>query len=162
VTHDRGGKQLVIAFFDDRVTGESAARILERGALVRASGGTVGVLALDERGRILTAGLGSRVADDGPGVGAVLGVIAAALTAATVPPRPHLFDDIPGLSTDDIARFAVELEAGQAAVAVLDRDTAAERAVVELTRLGGKTEVHWLTDRALRRAAAEPGISGSF
>jgi hypothetical protein len=33
--------------------------------------------------------------------------------------------------------------------------------VVELTGLGGKTEVHLLTERALRQAAEAPNIASS-
>lgn len=152
MTYESGGKQLVIAFFENPAAAEAAARMMERQALARAHGGTVGVLALDHQGRILTAWLGSQVADDGPGVGAVLGAIAVALTAPA--PRRDPSGHVAGLTADDIARFAAELEAGQAVVGVLDRGTAAERAIIDLTGFGGKAEVHSLTDQALHQAAA--------
>jgi hypothetical protein len=91
-------------------------------------------------------------------VGVVLGVIALALTGGVMPDRGHFFDSRSDLSTDDVARFGAELDAGQAAVGVLEQSPAAERAVIELTGLGGKAEVHWLTDRALCQAAAAPPV----
>jgi len=147
----RAGRHLVIAFFASPAAGEVATR-----ALGKQASGSVGVLTLDQYGKVETARLGSRTARDGPGVGAVLGVIALAIAGGLMPERGHFFDAQSDLSTDDIARFGAELEAGQAAVAVLDQGPDAERAVVELTGLGGKTEVHVLTARALRQAAEAP------
>jgi hypothetical protein len=56
-----------------------------------------------------------------------------------MPRRSHFFDAGSDLSTDDIARLGAELDAGQAAVAVLDGRPQTDRAIVLLTRLGGKT-----------------------
>ena len=150
------GKQLVVAFFASPAAGEVAARALGRQHSSRGRTGTVGLLMLDTRGKIATAKLGGRTAGDGPGVGVVLGVIALALAGRVMPDRGHFLDARSDLSTDDVARFGAELDAGQAAVAVLEPAPDAERAVIELTGLGGKTEVHWLTDWALRQAAAAP------
>jgi hypothetical protein len=158
LTHEHGGRQLVIAFFENPAAGEVAARVLAEQARADSAGGTVGVLALDTWGKIAAGRLGPRASAAGPGVGAVLGVIALAVTGRIMPRRGHLFDARSDLSTDDVARFAAELEAGQAVVAVLDQGPAAERAVIALTGLGGKAEVHWLTGQALREAAAAPGI----
>ena len=157
----RAGKHLVIAFFASPAAGEVAARALGKQESARGRGGSVGLLTLDKRGKVVTAKLGSRTARDGPGVGTVLGVIALALAGGVMPERGHFFDAQSDLSTDDVARFAAELEAGQAAVAVLGQAPDAERAVVELTGLGGKTEVHLLTERALRQAAEAPTIASS-
>ena len=154
----REGKQLIIAFFSNPAAGEVAARVLGKQASINGRTGTVGLLMLDNRGKIATAKLGSRTADDGPGVGTVLGMIALALTGGVMPERDHFFDAQSDLATDDVARFGAELDAGQAAVAVLEQGVGAERAVVELTGLGGKAELHQLTERALRQAAAVPPI----
>jgi hypothetical protein len=150
------GRELVVAFFASPAAGEVAARALGKQASARGRTGTVGLLMLDKQGKVATAKLGGRIASDGPGVGMVLGVIALALAGGVMPERGHFFDARSDLSTDDVTRFGAELDAGQAAVAVLEQSPAAERAVVELTGLGGKAETHWLTERALRQAAAAP------
>lgn len=153
-----GGKQLVIAFFDNPAAGEVVARTLMGHMDPPRRPGVVGVLALDSRGKVASSRLGDRAAEDGPGIGAVLGVIALALSGDVLPEQGPLFDARSDLSTDDVARFSAELEAGQAAVAVLEPRPQAERAVVELAELGGKTEVHSLTATALRQAAQAPVI----
>lgn len=150
------GRQLVIAFFASPAAGEVAARSLGRLAGLQQSGGTIGLLMRDRNGQIVAGKLGGRTAGEVPGVGAVLGVIALALGGGAVPSEGHLFDARSDLSTDDVARFGAELDAGQAAVAVLEHPADADRAVVELTGLGGKVEVHWLTRRALSQAATAP------
>ena len=155
----RGGKQLVIAFFDDPAAGEVAARVLAKEASAEGKQGTVGMLALDEEGKVEVGRLGDRLSDDGPGIGAVLGTIALALLGGVMPRRGRFFDARSDLSTDDIVRFGAELEAGRAAVAILDRRSQADRVVVQLTRLGGKTEVHSLTSRALRQAVSAVTIA---
>ena len=150
------GRQLVIAFFTSPAAGEVAARSLGQRADARGPRGTVGLLMLDKQGKVATGKLGGRTTSEGPGIGAVLGVIALAVTGGVMPDRGHFFDARSDLTTDDVARFGAELDAGQAAVAVLGGASEAERAVIELTGLGGKAEVHWLTGRALRQAAAAP------
>jgi len=60
---------------------------------------------------------------------------------------------------DDIARIGAEVAAGHAAVAVLEERPAAERLVVRLAELGGRTEVHRLTNRALQQAATMPRLA---
>ena len=154
--HRCGGKLLVLAFFASPAAGEVAARVLAREAREAERPGTVGALMLDARGKVDAAKLGDPASSDGPGVGAVLGVIAMALSGGVLPRRGHFFDAGSDLSTDDVARFGAELDADAAAVAVLEAGPQAERVLVRLAELGGRTEVHGLTGRALRQAAAAP------
>ena len=65
------------------------------------------------------------------------------------------------LSAGDLARLAAELEAGQVLVAVLDRRPKAEQAVVELTGLGGRVELHRVTGEARRQAVDLAAIGGA-
>jgi hypothetical protein len=153
------GKQLVIAFFANPAAEEVAARVLAKQARDAGRPGTVGALVLDAQGKIEAAKLGDPTSPEGPGVGAVLGVIAMALSDGVMPPRGHFFDARSDLSTDDVARFGAELEAGAAAVAVLDAGPQAERMIVRLAGLGGRTEVHGLTRQALQQAASAPRIT---
>lgn len=159
VDRSSSGKQLVIAFFTNPAAGEVAARVLAREAREGGRPGTVGALVLDARGKIEAAKLGDLTSPEGPGVGAVLGVIAMAIAGGVMPNRGHFFDAGSDLSTDDVARFGAELDAGAAAVAVLEAGAQAERMIVRLAGLGGRTEVHELTDRALQQAAAAPRIA---
>ena len=154
----RAGKDLVIAFFDNPGAGEVVARVLAEEARAVGKRGTVGMLMFNPEGRIDVARLGDRTAEGTPGVGAVLGMIAAALTGGVLPRRGRFLDVRSDLSTDDVARFGAELDAGQAAVAVLDVRPEAERVIVRLTELGGKTEAHRLTRRGLQQAGSAPPI----
>jgi hypothetical protein len=113
VTRDREGKQLMIAFFGNPAAGDLAARMLARQARTCPAGGTVGVLAFDACGKIAAARLGPRAAAGGPAAGTVPGAIALAVTGRVMPGRAQLFDGKSDLSTDDLARFAAELEAGR-------------------------------------------------
>jgi hypothetical protein len=159
VHRSSSGKQLVIAFFANPAAGEVAARVLAGEASEAGRPGTVGALVLDARGKIEAAKLGDLTSLEGPGVGAVLGVIATAVSGGVMPNRGHFFDARSDLSTDDLARIGAELEAGAAAVAVLEAGPHAERVVVRLAGLGGRTEVHGLTGQALQQAALAPRIT---
>jgi hypothetical protein len=99
------------------------------------------------------------VADDARGIARLLSVIGSALLGGVMPARSHFLDDGSELTIDDIARFGAELEAGHAAVAVLEERPVAERLVVRLAELGGRTEVHRLTNTALHRAATMPPLA---
>ena len=151
-----GAKDFVVAFFDDVDEGEAAARRLALEGILEQAEGTIGLLTLDAQGKVRSSRLGDRVSEHGPEVGSVLGSIALAITGGVLPKRGRFFDSRSNLTTDDIARFGAHLDAGQALVAVLCRHGSATDAIVALTQLGGKTEAHRLTGRALWRAAATP------
>lgn len=151
--HERTRERLVIAFFEYSRARDVASRLLLADPAPGEATGIVGVLALDERGRVEAAVLGDPTTEDGPGIGAVLGAIGLSIAGRDPPRQGPFFDAGSDLSMDDIARIGAELEAGQAAVAVLDRGSATDLAVLELTEMGGKTEVHRLTSGALHLAA---------
>jgi hypothetical protein len=154
-----GSKRLIIAFFENPAAAEVAARAMERRLAVteRHVDAVVGLLSLDPSGRVITAKLGRRAGEDGPGVGAVLGFIALAMTATTLPASGELLDARSELSTDDVARFGAALDSGLAAVAVLEPQERSERAVLHLAELGGKVELHRLTERGILQAASATG-----
>lgn len=159
MTERKNGRRLVIAFFEDRLAGFAAARELTGEASSQGRRGEVALLSFDETGRPEVTRLGGGAGDDPPGIGTVLGVIASAVLGGVMPPRRHFFDSRSDLTTDDIARIGAELEAGHTAVAVLERRPRAERVVVRLAGMGGKTEIHRLTRLALRQAAETPGLA---
>src|SRR4249920_4153485 len=86
VVHARSGRRLVIAFFERSRARDVASLVLQEDATPEETQGTVGILALDGRGRVDVSMLGDRTTDDGPGIGAVLGAIGLAL-AGRDPPR---------------------------------------------------------------------------
>jgi hypothetical protein len=147
------GSYLVIAFFETRAEARDALLAASIEASTESRNGWIGMLALGDRGgpEVVFSGehTGARST-----FGAVLGVIASALLGGVMPPRSHFFDSSSDLTTDDVVRFGAELEAGHPAVAVLARRARADRILVLLAGLGGKTEIHRLTDRALREAAS--------
>lgn len=145
----RGGRLLAMAFFESPASGQAVAFLLARRQRADEPPGCVGVLTLDPRGQ--------PVAHPRPrghhayGVEAVLGVLAFALCGRRPPAAGPLLSCGSDLSADDLARFAAELESGQALVAVLDRRRGAERAVVALGKCGGRAELHRITGRGLRQ-----------
>jgi hypothetical protein len=152
--------QLAVAFFDPPTAAAALTSLLVRPAHGDVPEGCAGVLTLDLRGQPVSSPV--EPGASGPGVGIMLGVLALALGPRPPPAVGPLLATGADLSTDDLARFAAELEAGQALVAVLDRRRGAERAVVELTGLGGRVELHRITGRALRQAARlapDPGAT---
>jgi hypothetical protein len=152
------GKRFVIAFFDTRAAGVVVARSLAEPP-PGDDGHPVGVLVHDDAGGPDVMAFGDDGADDPRGIARLLGVIGSALVGGVMPARPHFFDDASELTTDDIARIGAEIEAGHAAVAVLEERRVAERLVVRLAELGGRTEVHRLTERGLRQAATMPPLA---
>jgi hypothetical protein len=151
-------KQLVMAFFDEPAAVVALASLQDEPSPTL-SGCSLGLLAKDGRGRVVTAMLGPRTDGAGVAVGAVLGMIALALAGGTLPNRDNFLNQGSELTIDDITRFAAELDARRSAVAVLGAPGAVEPAVVELTRLGGKTEMHGMTREGLDRVLSAPSIS---
>jgi hypothetical protein len=151
------GGYLVVALFETRAQALDAMRavIIEQGDEARE--GRIGMFASDDHGRPEVLG-GGEGPDEHACLGAVLGAIASALLGGVMPARAHFFDARSDLSTDDVVRFGVELDAGHAAVAALASRTRADRILVLLAGLGGKTELHRLSGRALREAASSVSL----
>jgi hypothetical protein len=152
-------KRLVIAFFEPGTEGMAAARSLAEQSRLSGEALRVAILAPDDAGRPDVTEFHAPGPDDPERVGAVLQVIASMVRSGIVPTQHHFFDAESELTTDDISRIGAELEADHAAVAVLERRREAERAVISLTELGGKTEIHRLSRRALQQVAASPPIA---
>ena len=121
-----------------------------------ARGMSLGLLCVKERGDVEADKLGPLQGEDGPGVGAVLGMIALAYSGRLTGQAGPFIDPESDFSTDDVARIGAELDAGSAAVAILADPAEAEQAIVELTRLGGRAEIHALTREALELAGSHP------
>jgi hypothetical protein len=147
------GSYLVIAFFESRAEAHDAMLAAAIEANGESRRGRFGMLASDDRGRPEAVGGGGHT-DDHPRLGAVLGQISAALRGGVMPARNHFFDPRSDLTTDDVVRFGAELDAGNVAVAALAARPRADRIVVLLAGLGGKTEIHHLSGRALREAVS--------
>lgn len=148
-------KHLVLAFFEPAAA-ETAVHLLEVGLGTDVKVCTVGQLGHDSRGRVIADKLGPLITGTTAAVGAVLGVIAQALTRGEIPDRALLLDEGSALSTDDVVRIGAELDAGAAAVAVLGDARTAESALVELTRMGGRAEIHGMTRAGLEYVLSAP------
>jgi hypothetical protein len=155
------GRYLVIAFFDTRAEARGALLAAPIEASSESGEGAFGMLASDDHGRPETVCSSGRTVERSH-IGAVLGLIASALLGGVMPARTHFFGTLSDLTTDDVVRFGAELEAGHAAVAALAPRTRADRLVVLLTGLGGKTEIHQLSVRALLGTASTDSPSDSI
>lgn len=164
----RTERSLVLAVFDDELVVDTAARAMRRRLSTAAPSGSsisLGVLVKRPDGSIPAGKLGPRATDSGPGVGAMLGVIARAVGGEGTLPKAadrrgiaeEFFHEGSGLTRDDVIRLGAELDSGRPVMGVL-AGTADEGswAIVELTELGGKTETHLVSEEALRLAAEEP------
>ena len=144
------GGRLVVSFFDDVEAGRAATEAAHEAV----PGGSVGML-VRTHDDVDVARLDPPGRSDPEGLGALLAVLAAAITGGVLPRRHHFFDRRSDLSTDDVRRLSVELEVGHTAVLAWGSRAQAERVVVRLTELGGKVETHRLSRRALSQAAEQ-------
>jgi uncharacterized membrane protein len=150
-------KQLVISIFDTEDQADDAAAVLRdtHAAVYDA----IGVLVLDDRGKLKAHKVGATSGGKGAAAGAVLGLLGpigfgvGAVGGALVGKLHH--KDL-GLDDDDRERLGAALRGGKAAVGVLaDPD---ELVAVQslLIGRGGETEAHEF-DEAVLREAAESG-----
>jgi hypothetical protein len=146
---------VVIAIFDDESSADVAAIALTDSGV--AEGDAIGVLVLDENGKLkaekagrsswgLGAGIGALVALVTP-VGLLGGLIAGGLLGA-------LHHKDLALSEADRERISSELQGGKAAVGVLAPVSEAALVADKLTELGGASETHPVSDEAVKRAQA--------
>jgi hypothetical protein len=146
-------KTVVLGIFNDEPSADMAAASLKDSGV--AKGDAIGVLVLDENGKIKTGKVGKRSMGKGAGIGVALalvtpvglgvGLIGGGLLGA-------LHHKNLGLSESDRDRIGSELEGGKAAVGVLAPVSEASAVASTLTDLGGTTEAHDVSDEALEEA----------
>lgn len=153
-------KEVLLAVFDDEASADTAARNLETWSKsddeVKVS--SVGVLAMDEKGKVKTHKLGPRSTGKGAGIGLVLamltpvglgvGVIGGGLLGRLR--RKGL-----GLGDEDLDHYRDELKHGHAVVGVVAPPSDAQAIMEKLTAEGGRLEAYETSDADLEEAAKE-------
>jgi predicted flap endonuclease-1-like 5' DNA nuclease len=160
-------KTVVLAFFNDEPTADDAVEALK--AWDKADDyiklDAIGVLALNDKGKIKTHKLGKRSVGKGAGIGLVLAVIAPPTLLAGVIGGGILgafHHKGLGLKAADRDRIASQLSAGQAAVGVLVNPDIAIDISAKLTELGGSAEVHEVTEEAVAEVeTAVPAVEAA-
>jgi uncharacterized membrane protein len=139
-------KQLVLAIFKDEAAADSAVASLKDWDKMNedVKANSIGVLVLDENGKIKTHKLGKRSTGKGAGIGLILAVLTPPTLLAGILGGGilgALHHKGLGLSDEDRDRIAAELTDGKAAVGVLAASDEADQFSAMLTELGGATEV---------------------
>jgi uncharacterized membrane protein len=166
-------KQLVLAIFDDEASADSAVETVKNwestyrdqsNAIVRID--SIGVLVLDEHGKLKVHKSGGRSIGKGAGIGLLLAMVTPpGLIAGLVVGGALGAMHRKGLGLDAAAREQLgrHLEGGKAAVGVL-AGTQHTKAITDiLADLGGTPEVHDVSPETLAEAevvAAEPAATG--
>ena len=151
-------RQLVLAIFPDEPAADSAAVALKESGI--AHGDAIGIMVIDDHGKLKQHKVGARSVGKGAAVGCVIAVVGTAvlgpaiLVGAGVGALHHKHV---GMSDADKARLAEELSSGKAAVGVMAELDQASAVADRLTELGGQAQQHELSDEALEAAeATEP------
>ncbi|HEY4190969.1 MAG TPA: hypothetical protein VGM28_11125 [Candidatus Limnocylindrales bacterium] len=125
----------------------------------------IGVLALDDKGKIKTHKLGKRSVGKGAGIGLLLAIIAPPTLLAGViggGVLGALHHKGLGIKAADRERIAAHLAGGRAAVGILVREDQAAAVSTRLTELGGTTESHPVDDEVEAEAAqAAPAVEAA-
>lgn len=158
-------KQVVLAIFPDEAAADAAVQSLkewDKNNNLDIGLTSIGVLVLDESGKIKTHKLGSRSAAKGAGIGLVLAVIAPPTLLAGIIGGGilgHFHHKGLGMDAADRDRIASELKDGKAAVGVLVNNVDAGEIADQLTVLGGAAEVHTVTAENVAEVdAAAPSV----
>ena len=147
-------KQLTLAIFDSEAAADAAADSLK--AWEKTSDGiklkSVGILALDDKGKVKVDKVGRRSTGKGAGIGILLamatpiGLAAGVIGGGVIGALHHKGL---GVSADDRDRIGAELAGGKAAVGVVSDSSESAAIAAELAELGGATETHDLDDAAV-------------
>jgi uncharacterized membrane protein len=158
-------RQLVLAIFADEAAADAAAEDLNRWAGQEAAAKmldthhiqAMGVLVLDENGKLKTEKLGPRSMGTGAGIGLILamltpiGLAVGVIGGGILGALHHKSLIIP---KDDRERLGRELQGGKAALGVMTDKTSAAAISAELASLGGQAETHELDDDAVAEVDA--------
>jgi len=155
-------KKVVISIFGDEAAADAAVVSLKDAGVALED--AIGVLVLDENGKVKTHKVGSHSVYKGAGIGLVLGLlgpvgvgigVGVGMGAATGGLLGLLHHKGLGLHDSDRERISAELAEGKAAVGVLTGLDEADAIESMLTGLGGVSEVHTVDDEALEAVAKE-------
>jgi uncharacterized membrane protein len=148
-------RQLVLAIFPDEPAADAAAAALKESGIAHSD--AIGILVIDDHGKLKQEKVGARSVGKGVAVGGVIAVVGTAvlgpaiLVGAGVGALHHKHV---GLSDADKARLAEELTSGKAAVGVMAELDQAAAVSDRLTQLGGQAEQHEISDEAVQAAEA--------
>jgi uncharacterized membrane protein len=148
-------RHLVLSVFPDENAADRAAQGLKESGMGQDD--AIGVLVLDDKGKLKQDKMGARSIPKGAAIGgvltlfgpAVLGVGLIAGGAAGALHHKNL-----GLSDEDKDRLTTELRGGKAALGVLAPEERAPGIMDWLTELGGTPETHALSGEAVDAASA--------
>jgi hypothetical protein len=151
-------KQLVLAIFKDEAAAETAVGMLRGGIddYTEIDLGPIGILVLDDEGKIKEHKMGQRSGGKGAAIGLAVAAVTPVGLAAIVGGAAlgHFRQQGPGFSAEEQARLTAELSGGQAALGVIVAPEKAALMKEILTDLGGQAEAHAVSDEAIEAAAA--------
>ena len=153
---------VVLAVFDDEASADTAAASLKESGV--AKGDAIGVLVLDEEGKLKADKVGKRSWGKGAGIGVVVALVtpvglAAGLIGGGLLGALHHKNL--GLNEADRERISSELEGGKAAVGVLAPVSEATVVADKLAEMGGTAETHPVSDEAVEEAQTAAATSES-
>jgi uncharacterized membrane protein len=158
---DMADRQVVLALFPDEASADAAVDGLKGWDKLSADVklNAIGVLVLDEHGKVKQHKLGRHDTGKGAGIGFILGLLAVTVATAGVglvvgALVGRMIHKSLGLSKEDMARLAGELQGGKAAVGVLVDRVEADPVAAKLAELGGVPETHPVAEDQLADAAA--------
>lgn len=117
----------------------------------------IGVLVLDDKGKVKTHKVGSRSFQKGAGIGVILAILLAPVTlvggVVAGGALGLLHHKGLGMSKDEREALMADLQGGKAAIGVLADDDEAPAIAAKLTELGGVTQTQAVSDEAMAEAA---------
>jgi uncharacterized membrane protein len=151
--------KLVLAVFADEAAADNAVQTLKAWdqSDSRITVGAIGVLVVDDAGKLKEHKMGARSGKKGAGIGLVLAIVAPPTLLAGVVGggvAGHFHHKGLGLTAEDRERLGAELTGGKAAVGVLVPATESDAITATLVDLGGATQAHDVSDEALEAIAA--------
>ena len=162
-----GEKQVVVAIFPDEAAADTAAQSLKDWDKLDddVKLNAIGILVLDENGKIKTHKIGRRSWGKGAGIGVVLAaltpptLLAGALAGGVLGGLHHKGL---GVDSDEREQISDALTNGRAAVGALVAETQAPGVSDKLTELGGEPHVLTPSDEAVAEVdAAAPQVEAA-
>lgn len=151
-------KQVVLAIFPDEAAADAAVEALKAWSKSEDEKlDAIGILCLDEQGRVKDHKLGKKTIGKGAGIGLALAMLtpvglAAGVVAGGVLGAMHKKGL--GLTDDNRARLEASLKDGKAAVGALVDPHEADAFYAKLTELGGTVQLLAVSEELLAEAAS--------